>query len=135
MKAMTLEAKLENLPQLTVWIDGQLEAMDCPMKAQAQIDVAIDEIFGNIARYAYPDGAGSATVQFDWDGAERAILITFIDQGVPFDPLAKADPDTTLGAADREIGGLGIFLVKKTMDDASYQFRDGMNVLTLKKRV
>ena len=135
MKAMTLEAKLENLPQLTAWIDGQLEAMDCPMKAQAQIDVAIDEIFGNIARYAYPDGAGSATVQFDWDGAERAILITFIDQGVPFDPLAKADPDTTLGAADREIGGLGIFLVKKTMDDASYQFRDGMNVLTLKKRV
>ena len=120
MKAMTLEAKLENLPQLTAWIDGQLEAMDCPMKAQAQIDVAIDEIFGNIARYAYPDGAGSATVQFDWDGAERAILITFIDQ---------------LGAADREIGGLGIFLVKKTMDDASYQFRDGMNVLTLKKRV
>ena len=135
MKELTLEASLESIPRVTAWIDEALEALDCPMKAQMQIDVAIDEIFGNIAHYAYPDGSGSATVQLDYDAESRAVSITFLDRGIPFDPLAREDPDTTLGAADREIGGLGIFLVKKTMDDVSYRYADGMNCLRLTKRL
>ena len=135
VKELTLEATLENIPRVTAWIDEALEALDCSLKAQTQIDIAIDEIFGNIVHYAYPEGTGRATVQFDCDPETKMASITFIDQGVPFDPLAKADPDTTLGIDDREVGGLGIFLVKKTMDDVAYQFRGGSNILCLKKKI
>ena len=103
--------------------------------AQMQIDLAIDEIFGTIAHYAYPDQPGMATVRYDFDEASRLFSITFLDQGIPFDPLKQIDPDTSLGVEEREIGGLGIFLVKKTMDDISYQYRDGCNILCLKKTI
>lgn len=132
---LTLPALIESIPKVTAWIDEALEKLDCSVKAQMQIDVAIDEIFSNIARYAYPDQEGSATVEFDFDETSRMVSITFLDQGIPFDPLKKADPDTTLGTEERAIGGLGIFVVKKTMDEISYQYRDGNNVLCLKKRI
>ena len=135
MTEWTFEAVAENIPQLTELIDGQLEALDCSMKAQMQIDVAVDEIFGNIARYAYGDGRGDATVRFDFDGTSRMASISFLDRGMPFDPLKKADPDVTLAAEDRAIGGLGIFLVKKTMDDMKYRYENGMNILTLYKHI
>ena len=133
MKAMTLEAKLENLPQLTAWIDGQLEAMDCPMKAQVQIDVAIDEIFANIANYAYPGGEGKATIRYGRTSDPNGIEITFIDSGIPFDPLKAKEPDTTLSAEEREIGGLGIYMVRKSMDDVRYEYKDRHNILTIRK--
>ena len=135
MQEMTLSAVIESIPQVTAWIDEALENLACPMKAQMQIDVAIDEIFGNIAHYAYPDQPGMATVQYDFDESSRLFSITFLDRGIPFDPLKQIDPDTSLGVEEREIGGLGIFLVKKTMDDISYQYRDGCNILCLKKTI
>ena len=135
MKELTLEAAVEKIPQVTAWIDEALEELACPLKAQMQIDVAIDEIFSNIARYAYPDQPGKATVRLDFEETARLFSITFLDQGIPFDPLKQADPDTTLGMGEREIGGLGIFLVKKTMDEVSYHYRDGSNILCLKKRI
>lgn len=135
MTEWTFEAAAENIPQLTELIDGQLEALDCPMKAQMQIDVAVDEIFGNIARYAYGDGRGDATVRFDFDGTSRIASISFMDRGMPFDPLKKADPDVTLSVEEREVGGLGIYLVKKTMDDMKYRYENGMNILTLYKHI
>ena len=135
MTEWTFEAVAENIPQLTELIDGQLEALDCSMKAQMQIDVAVDEIFGNIARYAYGDGRGDATVRFDFDGTSRMASISFLDRGMPFDPLKKADPDVTLSVEEREVGGLGIFLVKKTMDDMKYRYENGMNILTLYKHI
>ena len=135
MTEWTFEAVAENIPQLTELIDGQLEALDCSMKAQMQIDVAVDEIFGNIARYAYGDGRGDATVRFDFDGTSRMASISFMDRGMPFDPLKKADPDVTLSVEEREVGGLGIFLVKKTMDDMKYRYENGMNILTLYKHI
>ena len=135
MQTMTLPAVIESIPKVTAWIDETLEKLDCSMKAQMQIDVAIDEIFSNIARYAYQDGEGSATVECDFDEASRLFSITFLDQGIPFDPLRQSDPDTTLITEEREIGGLGIFVVKKTMDEISYEYRDGRNVLCLKKRI
>ena len=130
---MTVEATLENIPAVTAFVDERLEALDCPMKAQMQIDVAIDELFSNIARYAYDPVTGPATVRVDQE--PRAVRITFIDHGKPYDPLAKADPDVTLSAEDRQIGGLGIFMVKKTMDDVQYEYKDGQNILTVEKRL
>ena len=135
MKELTVEARLEQIPQVTAWIDAELEALECPMRAQLQIDVAIDEIFSNIARYAYGEGMGDATVRFDFDPAARVAAITFEDSGTPYDPLAKEDPDISLGAQERSAGGLGIFLVKKTMDGMRYRYENGKNILTLQKKI
>ena len=135
MKALTIQATLENIPEVTAFIDAELEAIDCPMKAQMQIDVAIDELFANIARYAYAPETGEAEIRFAFDEPNRMACITFVDRGVPFDPVQKTDPDVTLTAEEREVGGLGIFLVKKTMDAMEYRREGDCNVLTIKKRI
>ena len=135
MKELTVEAKTANIEAVTDFVNEQLEALDCPMKAQMQIDIAIDELFGNIAHYAYNPEIGKATVRVEVIEDPLAVTITFIDNGVPYDPLAKADPDTTLSAEEREIGGLGIYMVKKSMDDITYEYKDGQNILTIKKKI
>ena len=135
MKELTVEAKTTNIEAVTDFVNEQLEALDCPMKAQMQIDIAIDELFGNIAHYAYNPEIGQATVRVEVIEEPLSVVITFIDNGVPYDPLAKADPDTTLSAEEREIGGLGIYMVKKSMDDITYEYRDGQNILAIKKNL
>ena len=135
MKEMNIEATIDNIPTVTAWVDEQLEALDCPMKAQMQIDIAIDELFSNIARYAYNPETGPATVRVEVVENPMAVVITFIDKGIPYDPLKQEDPNTHLPAEEREIGGLGIFMVKKTMDDISYEYKDGQNILTIKKNI
>lgn len=135
MKEITVAATLENIAVVTAFVDEQLEALDCPMKAQLQIDVAIDELFGNIAHYAYGDGTGNATARFDFDPVTRTASVTFVDRGVPFDPLDRDDPDVTLSAEARAVGGLGIFMVKKTMDALEYRYENGFNILTMRKRL
>ena len=119
MKELTIAATVENIEVVTDFVNQQLEALDCPMKAQMQIDIAIDELFGNIAYYAYNPDVGEATVRVEVTEDPLAVVITFIDNGVPYDPLAKVDPDITLSAEEREIGGLGIYMVKKSMDDVT----------------
>ncbi len=133
MKELTIAATLENIEAVTVFVNEQLEALNCPVRAQMQIDLAIEEIFSNIARYAYCPEEGSAMVRVEILQEPLAVCITFIDNGVPYDPLAKKDPDITKSAEEREIGGLGIFLVKKTMDAIEYEYRDGQNILRVKK--
>ena len=133
MKELKLAATVENIEVVTDFVNEQLEALDCPMKAQMQIDIAIDELFGNIAHYAYNPDVGDATVRVEVIEAPLAVVITFIDKGVPYDPLAKDDPDVTLSAEERAIGGLGIFMVKKTMDEITYEYKDGQNILAIKK--
>ena len=135
MKELTVEAKTTNIEAVTDFVNEQLEALDCPMKAQMQIDIAIDELFGNIAHYAYNPEIGKATVRVEVIEDPLAVTITFIDNGVPYDPLAKADPDITLSAEEREIGGLGIYMVKKSMDDITYEYKDGQNILAIKKNL
>lgn len=135
MKEMTVEATVENIAAVTDFVNGELEALDCPIKAQMQIDVAIDELFGNIAHYAYDPKTGPATVRVEVEQDPLAVVITFIDNGKPYDPLAKEDPDISLSAGDREIGGLGVFLVKKTMDQVIYEYKDGQNILKIKKNI
>lgn len=135
MKELTIDATIENIAAVTAFVDEQLEQLNCPMKTQIQVDVAIDELFGNIANYAYNPQTGAATVRVEVTENPLAVVITFIDNGVPYDPLAKPDPDVTLSAEEREIGGLGIYMVKKSMDDISYEYRDGKNILRIKKNI
>ena len=135
MREMTIEARIENLEAVTAFVDEQLEAADCPIKAQMQIDIAVEELFVNVAHYAYQPDVGPVTLRMDVSGEPLMAEITFIDRGIPFDPLKKADPDTALPAEARRIGGLGIFMVKKSMDDMAYERRDGQNILTIRKRI
>ena len=133
VEEITLDAVTGNLGRITDWVNSALDTYGCPARARMQIDVAIDEIFSNIARYAYPGKTGRATVRCDY--ADGLVSITFTDDGISYNPLEKQDPDTTLPAAEREIGGLGIFLVKKTMDAMEYQRLNGCNILTIRKKI
>ena len=130
---LTIPAEVEKLPEVLAFLEQHLEEAGCSMKAQMQLAIAAEEIFVNIAHYAYAPETGMATVRLEVSGEPKTAAVTFIDQGVPFDPLAKPDPDVTLAAEDRQIGGLGIYMTKKTMDDVRYAYQDGQNVLTLKK--
>ena len=133
MKELTVVATVENIETVTDFVNEQLEALDCPMKAQMQIDIAIDELFSNIAHYSYNPEVGQATVRVEVVENPLAVTITFIDNGVPYDPLSKENPDLTLSAEERQIGGLGIYLVKKSMDEITYEYKDGQNILSIKK--
>ena len=127
-KEMTVDAIVENIDAITEFVNEQLEANDCPLKLQTQIDIVIDEVFSNIAFYAYAPETGTATVRVEI--ANSGVSLTFLDSGVPYDPLKREDPDTTLGAEERAIGGLGIFMVKKLASDVRYEYADGHNILT-----
>ena len=135
MKELTIEATPENVDTVIEFVDAQLQQYGCGMKEQMAIDVAIDELFGNIAHYAYNPDVGFATVRVDVLQDPLSVEITFIDNGKQYDPLAKADPDTTLSVEDRPVGGMGILIVKKSMDAVNYEYRDGKNILTIKKHI
>lgn len=133
MRTLEIDAITENLDEVIGFIDGVLEENDCPMKIQLQIELTVEEVFINIASYAYAPQIGTAKISVDVDGDKADVTMVFEDSGVPYDPLAKEDPDVTLPASERGIGGLGIFLVKKNMNDVKYEYKDGKNVLTLTK--
>ncbi len=133
MKELTLAATVENIETVTDFVNGHLEVADCPIKAQIQLDIAVDELFGNIAHYAYAPETGEATVRVELEQNPAGVVVTFIDGGKPYNPLSQSEPDITLSAEEREIGGLGIFMVRKTMDDIRYEYKDGKNMLSVKK--
>lgn len=135
MKELTVDATVESIQVITEFVDEQLEQLGCPMKAQAQIDIAIDELFSNIVHYAYHPEVGPATVRIEVVEDPLSVVITFIDQGVPYDPLAKADPNISLSAEEREVGGLGIYIVKKNMNEITYEYKDGRNILRIRKEI
>ena len=133
MKELTIAATVENIEVVTDFVNQQLELLECPMKAQMQIDIAIDELFSNIAHYSYNPEVGQATVRVEVVENPLAVTITFIDNGIPYDPLAKEDPDLTLSAEERQIGGLGINRVEKSMGEITYEYKDGHSILSIKK--
>lgn len=135
MSELTIEAKTENLEKVLAFVDKHLEEKECAIKVQMQIDVAVEELFVNIAQYAYDSDTGMVTIQVEIQEEPLAVMITFIDNGVPYNPLAKEDPDITLAAEERQIGGLGIYMVKKTMDDITYDYKDGQNILRIRKQL
>ena len=136
MREITVDASLDQVRPVTDFVNGTLADAGCPDRIRIQIDVAIDEIFSNIARYAYPREGGSVKVRVDTEGDPLQVIIAFVDQGVPCNPLAIEIPDTTaLPADERPVGGLGLMLVRKTMDDIAYDFRDGQNILTIRRKI
>ena len=133
VESLKVMAKTDQLDTVTDFVEEKLALCECPMRTMLQLRLAIEEIFVNIAHYAYAPGKGNATVRVEVSGDPVTVTITFVDRGTPYDPLKKDDPDVTLPAGEREIGGLGVFMTKKIMDDVSYEYRDGQNILTLKK--
>ena len=135
MTNKTFSAKIESLPDVLGFVEQTLESYECSMKIQTAICVAIEEVFVNIAHYAYPHGEGDMTLQIGFDDQSRAITFRMSDKGIPFDPLKKPDPDITLSAEERDIGGLGIFIAKKTMDSVTYTYENCENILTMIKKI
>ena len=132
---LTLEATNDNLQAVLDFVDEKLGGIACSPKAKMQMEIAVEEVFVNIANYAYAPDKGSATVRVEVTKDPVTVCITFIDRGMPYDPLKKDDPDITLSAEEREIGGLGIFMTKQMVDDVTYEYKEGQNILTLKKTV
>lgn len=135
MKELKIPAKLENLDNVLSFLEENLEEMGCSMKVSMKIQIAVEELFVNIANYAYPDRAnGQAAITLEAVENPASVRITLTDSGIPYDPLAKPDPDVALSAEERQIGGLGIYMVKQSMDALHYEYRDGQNCLTLEKK-
>lgn len=135
---ITVKAEIENIAQVTEFMEALLEELECPMKVLYQIDVAIDELLANVCSYAYANGwkgDGMVTVSFEAIDEGDAIRLTFEDTGVPFNPLLRPAPDTTLSIENRGIGGYGIFIVRTTMDDVTYERRGDRNILSIVKRL
>ena len=135
MTNQTFPAKTDALPDVLGYVEQALERFECPMKIQMALCVAIEEVFVNVAHYAYGDGEGDMDLGIGFDEESRVITFRMADKGVPFDPLKKPDPDITLSAEERDIGGLGIFITKKTMDSISYAYENGENILTMTKKL
>ncbi len=131
----TFPAKTEALSNLLSFVEETLEKYDCPPKKQMAICVALEEVFVNVAHYAYGGKDGDVEFTIAFDKENRNVTFIMSDGGVPFDPLKKADPNISLSAEEREIGGLGIFITKKTMDEVTYAYEDNKNVLTMKKKI
>ena len=129
------KVKEETLSDVLEFVEQTLENYECPMKVQMAVCVAIEEIFVNVAHYAYPDGEGDMTLGIGFDEESRVITFQMTDKGIPFNPLEKSDPDVTLSAEEREIGGLGIFITKKTMDSLNYVYENGENILIMNKKI
>lgn len=130
MDELIIEAKLENMNTVLDFVNRRIG--DCPAKIQNQIGIAVDEVFSNIARYAYHPEVGGATVRVT---ADDNITIEFEDSGIEYNPLTAGTPDTSLTADERELGGLGIFMVKSIMDSVEYRREGNKNILTIKKNL
>ncbi len=135
MAEIVVEASAEKLEEVLEFINGQLEERECSMKLINQVDLAVEEIYMNIANYAYNPVTGEANVRCEITENPLQVTIGFADSGTPYNPLERDDPDVTASAEDRRIGGLGVYLVKQLMDEIDYQFEDGKNVLTIKKTI
>lgn len=135
MKTLVLTAEVANMEKVLDWLNQELEAYDVPMKAIMQLDIAVEELFVNIAHYAYNPDVGEASITVDVSDETRDVTVRFEDWGKPYDPLQRQDPDVTLSAEERGVGGLGIFMVKKTMDRVVYSHENGKNILTITKRI
>ena len=135
MKKLTIAADVQKLDEVLAFVDAFLEENDCMIAEQMRIDVAVEEIFVNIASYAYTDAPGDAEITAEMDDTTGQAVFTLADSGKPFDPLAKPDPDITLSAEERGIGGLGIYMVKKSMDDVAYRYENGKNILSIRKKI
>lgn len=130
-----LQASADTLYTVLDTIEAHLVQNGCPEDVKIEVLVAVEEIYMNIANYAYGGNPGEALVQMEVSQDPKVCRVTFRDKGIPYNPLEREDPDTTLSAEEREIGGLGIYMVKQSMDKVTYEYQDGCNILTIEKRL
>ena len=135
MHEMKLMASDETLYTVIGEIEKLLDENQCPETLKMIMLVAVEEIFVNIAHYAYGGNPGEAVIGLDVIPNPKSCRIVFRDKGIPYNPLEKTDPDITLSAEEREIGGLGIYMVKQSMDKVEYRYEDGCNILTIEKSI
>jgi Anti-sigma regulatory factor (Ser/Thr protein kinase) len=135
MNKITVPARLDELDHVLDFIEQELDIYECAVKIKLQLAIAVEEIFVNIAKYAYAPGEGSTEILCSYSDEMKAVSISFLDEGMPYNPLAKKDPDITLSSEDRKIGGLGIYMVKKSMDEVIYDYKDNRNMLTIRKNM
>lgn len=135
MEELRLQASDDTLYTVLDAIERQLDANECPEVVKSLMLVAVEEIYVNIAHYAYGGKSGEAVINLDIKQNPKCCQVEFRDRGIPYNPLAKADPDITLSAEERDIGGLGIYMVKQSMDRVEYRYEDGCNILTLEKNI
>ena len=133
MKTLTVPAERNELDTVQGFVDEALDQVPCTPETRLQLQIAVEELFVNIASYAYAPNSGEAVIGCHVKQEPPSVTIQFRDWGKPFDPLAREDADITLSAEDRKIGGLGIYMVKNSMDDVRYQYENGQNVLTIRK--
>lgn len=133
MKILTVPAERGQLDTVQSFVDEALDQVPCTLETRLQLQIAVEELFVNIASYAYTPNRGEAVISYQVEQEPPSVTIQFRDWGKPFDPLAKKDADITLSAEDRGMGGLGIYMVKNTMDDVRYQYENGQNILTIRK--
>ena len=133
MRELTVEANTKSIPTIIDLINEELDQLGCSPKSKAQIDIAVDEVFSNIANYAYGEEDGQVTVRLEAENNGQAVNLVFLDKGMPFNPLEHDDPNVLLPARERRSGGLGIYIVKNSMDEIRYEYKDGKNILTIRK--
>ncbi len=133
MKELHVTSNVDNIPSVKNFVCSELERLGCTERLVMQMKMAVDELFANISFYAYDSGTGPVTVRFDFEEESSSAILTFIDRGKPYNPLEAEEPDVELEGELRPIGGLGIFLVRNLMDEMLYAYKDGQNILTLKK--
>ena len=130
---LVIEAVVDNLDAVNSFVHKSIEQFKVSKRTLMQIDLIVEEIFVNVASYAYAPNTGSVKILIEAKEESHTVSLTFIDSGVPYNPLEKSDPDINLSVDDRQIGGLGIFLTKNLVDEISYKFVDGQNILQLTK--
>ncbi len=135
MQELDVQASDETLHTVLDAIEAYLIKNKCPDDVRTMILICAEEIYVNIAHYAYGGQSGRAVVQMEVVQDPKVCRVIFKDSGIPYNPLEKEDPDITLSAEEREIGGLGIYMVKQSMDKVEYEYKDGCNILTIEKRI
>ena len=133
MKTITVEAVIANLNKVLDFIDEELENSGCGMKTQMQVNIAVEELFVNVCHYAYAPDTGDISISINIHRDPDMAEIILTDSGIPYNPVSKDDPDVGLSAEEREVGGLGIFMVKKSMDILRYRYEEGQNIVTIIK--
>lgn len=133
MKELILQVSADRLEEVQEFVRGEMEAAGSSFKAISQVEIAVEEIYINIANYAYPSGEGEVVIRCKTGTETPKVTIQFVDAGTPFDPLEKEDADISLSAEERSVGGLGILMVKKLMDEVTYCYEEGKNILTIVK--
>ena len=135
MNKLTVPAKIENLQKVMDFLDDQLNSVDYVLKARLQLELSIEEAYVNIVNYAYGSEEGEIIICCNVDENPLKVTMQLIDYGKPYNPLKSEYSDISQGTEEKKIGGLGIFLIKHNVDDISYKYLDGKNILTIQKKL